>query len=234
MSLFSDLFASSAKVSALEERLQKITVDDAKWAYQNTSDSDLRIPSAITMLVLRLAHNFSKDLVKQGDKFDKTLKGQKHQSLYDIIAFEMAAYIHFWLMKEYLQADVNRLEDFDEDDSASPRYSALVTSTLLSETFIKRYTAFDLPDKFFAHRSMSYCQVSDTKIDVDELISRLDHKLFCSLLAGRPVGRGPRDFGHLTLDVTFKCFIRIFHITQLPALSEIVDELFKYSDYNSA
>ena len=139
-------------------------------------------------------------------------------------------------MKDYRLADANDLENEEEDQSGEgledlgkPRDANLTISTLISDRFIAQYTTFDLPDRFFANRAMSYCRSSDTRIDIPELISRFEHKLSCSILAGKPVQQKHRQFD-LPLDLALKACIPIFHTNSLPALSEIVDGLFQAQD----
>lgn len=238
---FSRLFVPSRRVSRLEERLQEITLDDAARVYETAPDPNIRVPGAISMTVLCVAHRFIEGLLKMEGDLGKRLKTPSHQSSYDAGVFEVAAYAHFWLMKDYLQAEVNRMDDYaeddeacDEDDSEEPRYAALRTSTLISDSFIKRYTEFDLPDRLFSYRAMSYCRSTDTQIDISALIGRFEHQLFCSILAGRPVQQERRELGHLALDITVKAEILMFHSTLLAALPEMIDILFTDSEKGTA
>ncbi|HEY0307831.1 MAG TPA: hypothetical protein VGB94_06710 [Acidobacteriaceae bacterium] len=233
MVFLKSIFGSSAKVSPLEAALQKITWDDAARMYETASDPTLKVPGAVSMTVLRMAHNFSTGLLKMAADFSKKSGAPSPQPSYDAIAFETAAYAHFWSMKDYRLADANDLEDEEEDESREslensdkPRDADLITSTLISDRFIAQYTTFDLPDRFFANRAMSYCRSSDTRIDIPELISRFEHKLSSSILAGKPGNQKQREFD-LPLDLALKACIPIFQINSLPALSEIVDGLFK-------
>jgi hypothetical protein len=239
---FSNLFGSPAKKSPLEVRLQRITLDDAARTYEAAPDPDLRVPGAISMTVLKMAHSFSQGVLEMEADFDlgEKRKSPNHQSSYDAAAFEAAAYAHFWTMKDHLQAEVDRLEDCieededdNEDNSGKQRYAGLVTATLISDIFIKRYTTFDLPDRYFAHRAMSYCRSCDTQIDVPELIGRFEHNLTCSILAGKPVHQKESEL-HLALGVVLKTYIPIFHANSLSALSELVETLFADSEKGAA
>jgi hypothetical protein len=228
------IFGSPAKVSPLEGALQNITWDDAARKYKTTSDPGLKVPGAVSMTILRMAHNFSEGLFRMEGEFSKKMGTPNHRALYDAAAFEAAAYAHFWVMKDFRLAGGNDWDDLDEDDDreegleclGKSRDADLITSAFISARFIEQHTTFDLPEKLFVNRAMSYCRSSDTRIDIAELTNRFEHKLSCSILAGKPVNQRQRKFD-LPLDLALKACISIFQTNSLLALSEIADGLFK-------
>lgn len=234
MGLLGKLFSSPKNTSQLESFIKNITLDHALDIYENASNPDLRLPMAISMTILYITHQFCEGFLKMEGDLGKSTRTPNHQRAYDAIAFEAAAFSHFWLMKEYLQADLDRMECDDEDDDfdgdRDPRHSDLVSSAIINDGLLSRYTDFGLPDKFFVRRSFSYCQSNDIKIDIQQLMDRFEHKLHCSILAGKPIQQKQRQLGHLELDLTLKAYIPIFVANSLPALSETVERLFVHSE----
>lgn len=225
---FARLFRQRTLFTPLGEQLRLFTKERATQAHHNfPSDDDLRVAKTISMLVLAMANDFSSALVSAQSAFGAQLSAACRLTTYDVTIWEIAAYGHFWLMKELALNEGERLrsEEEEEEEVGKSRYSELTTSTLLTGHFIADYTHFD--KKIFSNRANSYCRSSDVKIDIAELSGRLEHKLYCSVQAGRPVQVKVHEFEDPTLESTLKLTIELLHLSFLPALSLLVDQLFQ-------
>lgn len=227
MDFFKNLFGGPArKVSPLEERLSKLTSDSPELAFQCTTDSAVQVAGAISMTVLLMSHRFCDGLLKMEKDLGKVLGASNHGHAYDVIAFEVAAYSHYWLMKDYLSSEI--ADDYDEDeDPKDLRFEKLRTSTHLTNGFLKRYVSFDLHEHFFPNRANSYCRSNDQEAGVLEILDRFERNLISSILAGSPAPSNTfGGIGNLELELAVKAYVPIFHSTDLDALTQVADNLF--------
>jgi hypothetical protein len=223
---FTRLFRQRTQFTSLGEQLRCFTRESATQALHNfLPDDNLRVAKTISMLVLAMANDFSSALVSAKSAFGANLSAASRLATYDVAVWEIAAYGHYWLMKELALNEVERLRSEEEEGVDNTRYSELTTSTLLTGHFIADYTQFD--KKIFSNRANSYCSSSDLKIDIAELSGRLEHKLYCSIQAGRPVQVKVRESEDPNLESTLKLSIELLHFAFLPALSNLVDQLFQ-------
>jgi hypothetical protein len=226
---FARLFRQRTQFTSLGEQLRFFTRESATQAHHNfPSDDDLRVAKTISMLVLAMANDFSSALVSAQSAFGAQLSAARRLTTYDVTVWEIAAYGHYWLMKELALNEGERLrseEEEEEEEVDNNRYSELTTSTLLTGHFIADYTQFD--KKIFSNRANSYCRSSDVKIDIAELSGRLEHKLYCSIQAGKPVQVRVRESEDPNLESTLRGTIELLHLAFLPALSNHVDRLFQ-------
>jgi hypothetical protein len=221
---FARLFRQRTQFTSLGEQLRFFTRESATQAHHNfLPDDNLRVAKTISMLVLAMANDFSSALVSAKSAFGANLSAASRLATYDVAVWEIAAYGHYWLMKELALNEVESLRGEEEVDNT--RYSELTTSTLLTGHFIADYTQFD--KKIFSNRANSYCRSSDVKIDIAELSGRLENKLYCSIQAGKPVQVKVRESEDPNLESTLKLSIELLHFAFLPALSNLVDQLFQ-------
>jgi hypothetical protein len=222
---FARLFRQRTQFTSLGEQLRFFTRESATQARHNfPSDDDLRVAKTISMLVLAMANDFSSALVSAQSAFGAQLSAARRLTTYDVTVWEIAAYGHYWLMKELALNEGERLRS-EEEEVDNNRYSELTTSTLLTGHFIADYTQFD--KKIFSNRANSYCRSSDVKIDIAELSGRLEHKLYCSIQAGKPVQVKVRESEDPNLESTLRVTIELLHLAFLPALSNHVDQFFQ-------
>lgn len=229
LSSFARLFRQRTQFTSLGEQLRFFTRESATQAHHNyPADDNLRVVKTISMLVLAMANDFSSALVSAKSAFGAKLSTASRLATYDVAVWEIAAYGHYWLIKELALNEVERLRSGEEGEWDNTRYSELTTSTLLTGHFIADYTQFD--KKLFSNRANSYCRSSDTKIDIAELSGRLEHKLYCSIQAGKPVQTKVRESEDPNLESTLKLSIELLHLTFLPALFHLVDQVFQDVD----
>jgi len=227
MGFFKNLFRDPVrKVSPLEQRLSKLNSDSPELAYQFLADSEFQTAGAISMAVLLMSHRFCNGLLKMEKDLGKVLGASNHSHVYDVIAFEVAAYSHYWLMKEYLRSEI--ADDYDEDESPKDqRFEVLRTSTHLTNGFLNRYVSFDLHEHFFQNRANSYCRSNDQETAVIEIMDRFERNLISSILVGSPAPSNTiGGVGNLELELAVKAFVPIFHSTYLDALTQVADNLF--------
>jgi hypothetical protein len=225
-SSFARLFRQRTQFTSLGEQLRFFTRESATQAHHNyPADDNLRVVKTISMLVLAMANDFSSALVSAKSAFGAKLSTASRLATYDVAVWEIAAYGHYWLTKELALNEVERLRSGEEWEWDNTRYSELTSSTLLTGHFIADYTQFD--KKFFSNRANSYCKSSDTAIDIAELSGRLEHKLYCSIQAGKPVQAKVRQSEDSNLESTLKLSIELLHLTFLPALFHLVDQVFQ-------
>lgn len=223
---FARLFRQRTQFTSLGEQLRFFARESATQAHHNyPADDNLRVAKTISMLVLAMANDFSSALVSAKSVFGAKLSAASRLATYDVAVWEIAAYGHYWLMKELALNEVERLCSEEEEEVDNTRYSELTTSTLLTGHFIADYTQFD--KKLFSNRANSYCRSSDTKIDIAELSGRLEHKLYCSIQAGKPVQAKVRESEDPNLESTLKLSIELLHLSFLPALFHLVDQVFQ-------
>jgi hypothetical protein len=153
MSLFSKIFGSGAEQTELEAFLGGITPEKFQSTYKSVKDPDLRVPAAISVYVLYLAQRFASGLREMMGKADKnSVKGSSYP--FDAIAFEAAAYSHFWLMREKLNVDKDENEDEPEEDD--PYFECLEASAQLTSSLLVSKTNFSLSTDLLMNRSITY------------------------------------------------------------------------------
>jgi formate dehydrogenase maturation protein FdhE len=229
-SRFARLFRQEPQFTSLGGQLRFFTRESATQAHRNFPlDDKLRVAKTISMLVLAMANDFSSALTSPQSVFGAKLSAAKRLATYDVAVWEIAAYGHYWLMKELeLEGAKGFCSSSEDGEWDNTSYSELMKSALLTGHFIADFTKFDA--EFFWNRANSYCRSSDTKIDTAELSGRLEHKLYCSIQAGRPVQAKVRESEDSNLETTLKLSIELLHVAFLPALSHLVNHLFQDED----
>ncbi len=236
---FSNLFRKKAQLTPLGQILKSFTRENVLREYGNSDREKLRVAMATSRLVLAAANDFCSALVSPKSIYGSKLSSGTRLATYDVAVWEIAAYCHYWLMKELLLDEkldederlCNREEEEGEQEkyTESARCSELIASTLLSGEFISEFTQFKKPAKFFGNRAMSFCRSSDSRIDIPILASRLERILYCSIQAGKPVPASERKSEDADLETTLTLSVELLHLTMLPALFHLVDQLFERS-----
>ena len=137
MKIFSSLFKKLPNRTQLEEFLQSITLEQPQKVYRSMKKESLRLPAALSVLALYLAHRFAVGLRQTLTSVDKSTKA-KEKFAYDAVAFEAAAFCHYRLMQDVL--DHLDVEVEDEIYFEYLKDSATITSSL----FVGK-TPFSLP-----------------------------------------------------------------------------------------
>jgi hypothetical protein len=140
--------------------------------------------------------------------------------LYDVVAFEAAAYCHYWLMSQHLQAN-------DGDDDSDGYFECLKDAAHLTNALIRSKTNFGLVDDFLVNRMMSYAQ-RDTRTKANYgAPEKFATTLAGSLRQGAP-GASPKspDVESLLAGLSVTTYVPIFQHTYLDALPRTARALF--------
>jgi hypothetical protein len=145
--------------------------------------------------------------------------------LYDVAAFEAAAYSHYWIMREYFQVNDDDDRDGDEDGESDDYFECLRDAAHVTNTVITSRTTFGLADDFLFNRVVSYSQRS-TKSDYGPP-ERFANTLVSSLKKGTPGAHPTRPNGEsLALGLAIATYVPIFQQTYLDALPKTARALF--------
>jgi len=229
MGLLTRLFrGKTPAITQLERQLQNISPDQAITAYHSMSDPELRLPAAISMIVLNFTHRFCSGLLKMNHDLEKASSTLALNYNYDVIAFETAAYCHYWLLKEQL-LEMN-LNDNPDDVEEGPYIHCLKLSAHITSSYIYKYTTFNLNERFFLNRTHSYSRITDKSLDLNVISSRFEQKLKSSIKNGVPAPSNHLPtIGNLEFEISVKAYIPIFHLTYLSILPEMASNLFSES-----
>ena len=100
----SRLFRKKVEQTPLEKFIATITPEQFQRSYRSVKDPTLRVPAALSTRVLYLAHRFSSGLREMQTSIEKTFETSSAFP-YDCVAFEASAFCHYWVMREFLNAD---------------------------------------------------------------------------------------------------------------------------------
>ena len=225
MSFFVKLFGRPKRaVKSLEELLQVIGPNEVMQSYHSTTGPSLRLPSVLCAEVLHATHQFCLAIFETLNRLGKSGGALPDNVSYDAVAFETAAYCHYWLMREYLDEAVRNIDDEDHEKKdcmghndagkGDGYFRVLRDSMHLTDSIIRRYTTFNLDKDFFVNRISSY---SISRVDYSgqipkDVASRFEAILASSIENGSPglYGKDIR-FGAPLLELAVKSCSPIFH-----------------------
>lgn len=208
MNMFSRLFGKKSLATPLEAFITSITMERSRATYHSVKDKSLRLPAALSTLALYLVQRFSSGLREMLAKLDKQSYPTNDSFPYDAVAFEAAAYCHYWLMRDMLNAE-------DDDETNDETYfECLKNSARITSSLLAGKVPFDLPNDLLMKRSMGYSFEEKRKSARPEekfaqfLISSIQSR---SPLVKTSVGIESR----LPLQLTVASYIPIFESTYL-------------------
>ncbi|QOJ22572.1 MAG: hypothetical protein HRU78_02040 [Gammaproteobacteria bacterium] len=218
MDIFSKLFQKRVEKTPLETFICTITPEQPQRTYQSINDPNLRLPAALSTWVLYLSHRFTNGLREMLMSTEKSL-GTSSVFSYECVAFEAAAFCHYWLMREVLNTD----EDSEADESnyfECLKNSANITSSLLTDK-----VSFALPDELLIKRSMIYSYEEKCKaVQPEEKFAQF---LISSIQSGSPVTSAPVGISSsLPLQLSVASYIPIFESTQLAEFKKVARVMF--------
>ena len=213
MNIFSKLFRKPNVQTPLEAFVSSITPEQSQTTYRSVKDEGLRLPAALSTWVLYLSHRFSSGLREMLASIDK-----QTPFAYDSIAFEAAAFCHYWLMRDFLNADDDQTED--EIYFECLKASASITSSLLVSK-----TSFALSTELLMQRSMAYSYEEKCKaIPPEEKFAQF---LVASFQSGSPVKKTAVGISSsLPLQLSVASYIPIFESTRLAEFKKVARVMF--------
>ena len=132
---------------------------------------------------------------------------------YDCVAFEAAAFCHYWLMRDMLNEEEEEIGD--EKYLECLKAAANITSSLFSSK-----TSFSLPAELLMQRSMVYSH--EEKFKAIRPQERFAQFLISSFESGSPDKRTPVGISsNLPLQISIASYIPIFESTQLAEFKKI-------------
>lgn len=204
---FSRLFRKKVEQTPLEEFIATITPEQFQRSYRSVKDPTLRVSAALSTWVLYLTHRFSSGLRETLTSLEKTLETNGAYP-YDCVAFEAAAFCHYWVMREFLNADEDD-EPEEGDYFECLKNSANITSSLLSSK-----TSFAMPDDLLMKRSIAYSYEEKFKAVRPE--EKFANFLNSSIQSGSPAKHSPVGIqSSLPFQLCISSYIPIFESIQL-------------------
>lgn len=203
MSILSKIFRKQAR-TPLEVFIGAVTLEQSQTTYRSVKDLNLRLPAALSTSVLYLSHRFSSGLLAMLSSVDRG-----SIFTYDCVAFEAAAFCHYWLLRDILK------EDEDEDEIVDEKYfECLKASTNVTALLFAEKTNFSLPTELLMQRSIAYSHAEKFKAMHPQ--ERFAQFLISSFQSGSPVKRSPIDIStNIALQLAVASYIPIFESTQL-------------------
>ena len=215
---FSRLFHKKIAKTPLEEFIATITPVHIQNSYRSAKDPTLRVPAALTTWVLYLAHHFSSGLREMLTSIEKTFEVNSTYP-YDCVAFETAAFCHYWVISEFLNADDDD-EPEDNDYFECLKASAKITDSLLSSK-----AGFAMPDDLLMKRSIAYSYEEKCKSVRPE--EKFANFLISSIQSGSPAKRSSIGIEtNLPLQLCIASYIPIFESTQLAEFKKAARVMF--------
>lgn len=225
MTLLSRLFGKPKPRGKLETLIEKLDFDKV-YEIAKERDEAMRTPTAISLALLVVVGKFCRSLRDSVARFNKMLRAPEPSAvLYDVVAYEAAAFFHYSLMRDHLS---NENDDEDEDDGGEhdPYFDSLRDAAHLTSAIVNDDAAFDLPPEMFRNRILLYGLKRHT---IEAELAEFQSILSCSIEAGTPAGgRSDRVSLDLPLGVALKTDIPIFYSTMIPALRETCRRLYNY------
>lgn len=208
MSIFSKIFRKQAEKTPLEAFIGALTPEQSQTTYRSVKDPSLRLPAALSARVLYLSHRFSSSLREMLNSVEKD-----SAFAYDCVAFEAAAFCHYYLMRYLLNEEEE--ENEDEKYLECMKTAANITASLITEK-----ASFSLPTDLLLQRSMEYLHAEKFKSTSPQ--ERFAQFLISSFQSGSPEKRTPVGISSsLPLQLAAASYIPIFESTQLVEFKKV-------------
>ena len=216
----SEAFSSK---SPLEDTLSPFTFENVRRAYCTAKKEELRLPQAISVNILLIAHETARDLDKMITDCEKVTGSAARPKFYDASIFEFAAYCHSFLEHCGEYPRKSRDEEFNEN---SPFSQALTKSCGMTSSFVceKMVPARPLDDLF--KRSMRYFELLDQK-GLGEAIAELEWNLKHVIATGKPVTISGKVAINLdgAADFAVKSIVSVKHSSSLGVIVDAARKL---------
>ena len=224
MGLLDKLFRRPARpMSQLDDFLSMIERDAIPARARESKDPELRVPTAVCLLVLEQSGRFTRELFAalKGAPIPLSASIQSPTG-FDAVAFETAAFIHYSLLAPYLLAPDDLSDDHgDWDDGADeedPYFAAMRTAHHLTAAMLSSMVSFTVDDKVFANRPIAYAIRAPRQASVE----MFEGVLLEAVETGRAATlRSTGISSSASLPVIVGLNARTFAITMLPALEKV-------------
>lgn len=127
MGIISHFFGKASRQSPLRVLLGALSFEQSATTHRTVTDPSLRLPAALSIWALHLAHRYAEGLEKMVGNQDGGIGAVN--AAYDRIASEAAALAHFWLLRDFLRED--ELDDEDETYIEVLKVAAQLSNTIL-------------------------------------------------------------------------------------------------------
>jgi hypothetical protein len=155
MRFFSKWFGGGSKQTRLESILADFSPEMFQDTYQSVNDPDMRVPAVVSVHALYIARRFACGLREMMRKVDKE-SAKVDVFPFDAVAFEAAAYAHYWLIRERLLADHDEDEFGDVLDEGDAYFECLNESARLTSALLVKVTDFNLNPDLLRNRCLNY------------------------------------------------------------------------------
>ena len=230
MRLLDRLLGKSEELTPLQALIAQINSEAARRAFEAAKEDSLRVPSAVSVVVLLTAGKFCRSVMELSQAVP--LRAERWSGRdYDILAFESAAFALYYLMRDQLAE--NSEYDHDEQEENDLHFDALTTTAHITEKILYSHKNLGLPEQFFVNRVGSYSRPE--RRDLREEASEFAMVALLSLQNGSPT-RSSRSSPPESLAKTLavNSAAGIFHQTSLPALKEVTRRIYQYELDNPA
>lgn len=217
MKFLSQFFSKKFKQTSLEKFLSAIKLEQAQRNYQSVQNINLRLPAALSTWVLFLTHSFASGLREMSYSLNKK-SNAKEVYAYDPVAFETAVFCYFWLMREFLNAEN---EDLDE----SSYFECLNQSAQITYSLLLAEANFDVPDDLAMDRCIAYSR--GEKFNGIRPEEKFAEFLISSVQSGAPAKRTAVGVSSsLPLQLVVTAYIPIFISTRLNEFKKVARNMF--------
>lgn len=206
------------KKTALQEFIEnKCGARGADNILTKIPDRNTGFSASLSVATLSFTGKFIDELRKIYPKLDEEFPGKNGWQTYDIVAFEAAAWCHFYLLRDYLR-DVD--SDDDKEDPSDTYTECVRESALYTDRFLKKFIGTqNLSDDFFIVRVYSY--------GLTGWEGFLKH-LAASLVNGVPERRSKLKLGDgLFLTIALTAHIATFTTNSLERLEQGAKEIYE-------
>ena len=219
MNIFSKILGKRSTTTPLEEFIGSIALEQSRVTYHSVKNKSLRLSAALSTLALYLVQRFCNGLREMLVKLDKQSYPTNDSFPYDAVAFEAAAYCHYWLMRDMLNAD-------DEDETSDESYfECLKNSANITSSLLAGRVSFDLPNDLLMKRSMAYS--FEEKCKSVRLGEKFAQFLISSIQSRSPLIKTSVGIEiRLPLQLAVASYIPIFESTQLTEFKKVARAMF--------
>ena len=148
MRILDRFFRKPRAQSPLKTFLCALSFEQSAKTYHSVSDPALRLPAALSVWALHLAHRFAEGLHEMVQALDRSSAAQL-DSAYDRVASEAVALVHYWLVRDFLAAN-----EIDDDDH--PFFEVLKDAMQLSNSLLTKEAPAVVPEDWLLNRTMRY------------------------------------------------------------------------------
>jgi hypothetical protein len=189
---------------------------------QLAKGSSKGVETALSLMVLRQAGRFSRDLVSSVQQPGTVFEGSGvHAEAFDAVVFETAAFLHYSMMARYLVETTEEGYDGLSDELLSNHtFLTLRGAYHATGQYLQGRTAFPFSSIVYNTIAFSYAASSQQ----GGFIQRFESLLLTALASGIPASLSPQHTGGLSHSIdalTVAMRARAFALSQVPAFEQV-------------